>query len=198
MALEHEIAKYDALFKKGNYNLNPNHKRFDVAERFFTKTGATTVLDVGVGKGHFLRRMQNLGIEVYGVEPSSEARRLLPDIVVNGYSHAIPFADRSFDVVCCLDVLEHVPREYVLASLEEISRVSKKYAIVSVADHSDIVEGVELHISAMSFTEWKTYLQRYFNIIDSDIVASTADPKKTSCVYLLVTKNFKSPSIMTR
>jgi len=43
----------------------------------------------------------------------------------------LPFADASFDVVLCLDVLEHVPREERDALLGELARVSRRFVLLA-------------------------------------------------------------------
>ena len=49
---------------------------------------------------------------------------------VLGSVYTLPFADRSFDVVTCLEVLEHLndPR----AAAEELQRVARKAVVLSV------------------------------------------------------------------
>jgi ubiquinone biosynthesis O-methyltransferase len=89
-----------------------------------------TVLDVGCGAGFMAEAMAVRGARVAGIDPSAEAigvaterlgaNRLAIDYRV-GTGEALPFADAAFDVVVCVDVLEHVadPR----AVLSEIRRV---------------------------------------------------------------------------
>ena len=43
----------------------------------------------------------------------------------------LPFADASFDVVLCMDVLEHVPREEREALLGELARVSRRFVLLA-------------------------------------------------------------------
>src|SRR3989338_7343081 len=53
--LKREVAKYDYLFSKNReYNSNPDHERFIVAKELLSSINAKDVLDVGVGRGHFL------------------------------------------------------------------------------------------------------------------------------------------------
>lgn len=76
-----------------------------------------TVLDVGCGGGFLAEEFARDGFQVAGIDPagrSVEAARkhaaesnLTIDYRV-GRGEAIPFADRSFDIIACCDVLEHV------------------------------------------------------------------------------------------
>jgi SAM-dependent methyltransferase len=55
--------------------------------------------------------------------PALEPLRLRGGHVTQGEVTALPFADASFDLVCALDIIEHVDDE--LGALSEISRVAK-------------------------------------------------------------------------
>lgn len=69
------------------------------------------ILDVGCGLGLYMRRLRELGAQVYGVEldgeRAQEAARTLPNIAV-AVAEQLPFAAGSFDVVFSHEVLEHV------------------------------------------------------------------------------------------
>lgn len=186
--LTQEIEKYDKLFGGTHYNSNPHHDRFKAAEEFALQLGGSTLLDVGVGRGHFMKRMIQHGFHVTGVEPSSAARDVSDNSLIDAYAHDMPLPDQSFDIVCCLDVLEHVPRAYIEPSLAEMARVTKGPAIISAADHSDIVDGVELHISSMPFDQWQRLIEAHFTVVDARVVCSKADASKISKVFLLRSK----------
>jgi len=55
------------------------------------------------------------------------------DVVASG--HKLPFDDRTFECVTCIDTLEHIPRELRLAVTRELVRVAGKAVfIVAPAD----------------------------------------------------------------
>ncbi len=93
-------------------------------------------LDVGCGRGILAEEFAQLGCIVTGIDPSepslATARRHARQsgLSINyqaGAGENIPFADASFDIVYCCDVLEHVKDlERVIA---EINRVLKKDGI---------------------------------------------------------------------
>ncbi|MFQ5797012.1 MAG: class I SAM-dependent methyltransferase, partial [Candidatus Bipolaricaulia bacterium] len=60
---------------------------------------------------------------------------------VQGDGRDAPFGDGSFDLVTCLDTLEHVPRESRKALVLELLRVSRDFIII-IAPFAD--ENVEL------------------------------------------------------
>jgi 2-polyprenyl-6-hydroxyphenyl methylase / 3-demethylubiquinone-9 3-methyltransferase len=88
------------------------------------------VLDVGCGGGLLSEEFARLGCQVTGIDPSERslgtARRhaLLSNLQISyqrGTGEQIPFANASFDVVVCCDVLEHV--NDVAQVVHEIARV---------------------------------------------------------------------------
>ena len=84
------------------------------------------VLDAGCGSGRTLQDLQAYG-EVSGIELSELAAehargRELGKVHV-GRVEELPWEDRAFDLVTCLDVLEHTPDD--IAALRELRRVTK-------------------------------------------------------------------------
>lgn len=74
---------------------------------------AHTMLDVGAGAGALVAEGERLGLEAVGVEPSTafvqQARAATHSDVVQGVFPHPALADRTFDIVFMVDVLEHVP-----------------------------------------------------------------------------------------
>jgi SAM-dependent methyltransferase len=86
-----------------------------IIRRYGLQSGAS-VLDVGCGKGLFLRALgrRRDDLVLHGVEPSRHARRFSERIVPGASIHEgllaqSPFASRHFDLVTCVGVFEHVP-----------------------------------------------------------------------------------------
>lgn len=96
-----------------------------------------TVLDAGCGEGFTLNKLMlnKIGQNIEGVEYSKEAidlgNKLFPKAKIKqGSIYELPYKDRSFDLVVCTEVLEHL--ENPAKALKEIVRVSKKNLIISV------------------------------------------------------------------
>ncbi len=80
------------------------------------------VLDVGGGAGNLLKQF---GLRnVISLDIGNE-----PDII--GSAERIPFRDDSFEVVTCLDTLEHLPVELRDAAVEELIRVASAAVFIT-------------------------------------------------------------------
>lgn len=96
------------------------------------------VLEVGTGVGCFSKMLVDYGVAFTGLEYDPGACQCTRErvngrgIVVEGDAQQLPFADASFTVVVCLEVLEHL-RDY-RAAVAEIHRCLRPggRAIISV------------------------------------------------------------------
>jgi SAM-dependent methyltransferase len=94
-------------------------------ERLPLPVGAE-VLDAGCGSGRTLEELERYGT-VYGVELDPEAAELArargAGEVHTGRLEQLPYEDDRFDLITCLDVIEHTPDDR--ATLRELLRVCK-------------------------------------------------------------------------
>ena len=96
------------------------------------------ILDVGTGTGRAALLFAHGGARVTAIDASEQmlqvARARADEQGMHGVrwalgdAHALEFADRSFDVVCCLRVLMHTPRWRLVVS--ELCRVADQLVIV--------------------------------------------------------------------
>lgn len=87
------------------------------------------VLNIGVGRGGLEAILLQKGAVVSCLDPSEKSienlRELfgLGDRAQVGYSQAMPFTDKQFEVVVMSEVIEHLTDEEVRTTLGEVSRV---------------------------------------------------------------------------
>jgi ubiquinone/menaquinone biosynthesis C-methylase UbiE len=99
--------------------------------------GAARVLDVGSGDGAFAARLSEHGVQVTGVDPSPAARERAAeahpemDWLAPTSDGGLPSADASFDVITCVNVLQHVADTQSLMS--EMRRVLVADGLLAVA-----------------------------------------------------------------
>ncbi len=99
--------------------------------------GVTTLLDAGCGFGHFLRVVRETrGIAGTGIEITEDkveyARRVFGVDARVASVDALPFPDGAFDVVCALEVIEHLPLEPYGRGRAELARVARRWILISV------------------------------------------------------------------
>lgn len=98
-------------------------------ERLFSLRPAS-VLDIGCGEGHFLRRATARGIRAVGVDANAErvtAATRSGLIVQLGTADKLPFADASFDMAVCERSAHHFPD--LRAGIAETLRVARALAV---------------------------------------------------------------------
>lgn len=92
--------------------------------------GRRRILDVGCGGGVLAEELARVGLEVTGIDPAPEsieaarAHAAVSGLSIDyrtGTGEHLPFADGSFELVACCDVLEHV--DDVEPVMGEIARV---------------------------------------------------------------------------
>ncbi len=87
-----------------------------------------TVLEVGVGDkvfGEFIKN--NTQVAYTSVDIAEDLR---PDVI--GSVLELPFADKSFDIACAFEVLEHLPFESFEKALSELTRVATDFVVLSL------------------------------------------------------------------
>jgi 2-polyprenyl-6-hydroxyphenyl methylase/3-demethylubiquinone-9 3-methyltransferase len=101
-------------------------------DRLKIAPGGVAALEVGCGGGFMTEEIARMGFETTGVDPSERSilvaarharDRGLKIRYLTGAGESLPFEDRSFGVVFCCDVLEHV--RDLPQVISEISRVLK-------------------------------------------------------------------------
>ncbi len=135
-------------------------RRFhQTAALLFAQTAACSVLDAGCGEGFAMREV--LGLIDAGQQPESVvgldgsagalhiARSLHSQRVFAAADlQEIPFADQSFDLVMCMEVLEHLDRPE--RGLAELVRVSRRWLLLSVPNEpffrgANFLRGKNMH-----------------------------------------------------
>ncbi len=135
-------------------HLNPNPIQRWLLGRFHRRilqlvrtSGARRILDAGCGEGFVMVELREGGRQttMVGVDFSpaalawNQANNMAQSPLNVADVRHLPFPDDSFDLVLCLEVLEHLPDS--LLGLRELLRVSQDYVLVSVP-HEPFFRGV--------------------------------------------------------
>ena len=104
----------------------PNDLARELIRRFTLKPGER-ILDVGCGRGEFVRAFRDTGLIAEGADIATGSEALLDGIKVSHFNLAderFPYPNDSFDIVFSKSVIEHV--EDPAHFLEEQRRVLKR------------------------------------------------------------------------
>ena len=116
----------------------------------------TSLLDYGCGKGGLLNAL------------SDSKKR---GIIVDGYDPAVPeYSDEpshKYDIITCIDVLEHLSRDNLRCTLEKISHLTTKYfffCIDLVPASKKLVDGRNAHTLIAPPEWWCQQIKQTFQI----------------------------------
>jgi len=156
--------KYQFVLKTLESHLEPGHKYDDV-------------VDIGCGKGYMLQHLHVVypQLTLWGLDVDNF---LNPDInkyvtiikmdITGNRNELIAHPDygwtQTFDVATCLDVLEHIEKDKLDSLVKWISTLAP-IAYISVGNHRDIINGVELHPTREKLPYWQGLLEQYFEIV---------------------------------
>ncbi len=119
------------------------------------RLGVHSISDYGAGKQNLLKALTDLGmtgIEYFPYDPA------FPE-----YGKAKPA-----DLVCCIDVLEHIEPDYLPNVLKELGSLVCKYGFFSVhtsAAKKILPDGRNAHLIQKPSSWWLPRLCEYFEII---------------------------------
>lgn len=156
---------YDEIYKNiDNYNYFDSLKNSIVD--LFCQSYKGEVLDAGCGQGIHLKRLLACKVNAFGIE--------LSEVCCNKYLKGFPHKnsdivsfskiDKQFEAIICMDVLEHIPPSDLSENLIALSRMLKREGAVLffIANHSDKINGIELHLIQENENWWKEKLEKFF------------------------------------
>ncbi len=123
--------------------LEPEHyfsKNYDTKYRFISywhqldemmALEPESILEIGKGNGLVSNYLKRRGFKINTLDID---KRLNPNAV--GSVLSIPFLDKTFELVACFEVLEHLPFKEFSQALAEIYRVSRNNVLLSLPDTS--------------------------------------------------------------
>jgi 2-polyprenyl-3-methyl-5-hydroxy-6-metoxy-1,4-benzoquinol methylase len=125
-------------------HLNPNLLQRFLLNRFKQRVmtlvqgaGVELILDAGCGEGFIIQYLKknNNSLKIVGIDYRVPAlvwaTSMISDTSLAAADiHSLPFVSDSFDLVLCLEVLEHLPNPG--KALDELCRVARGYCLLSV------------------------------------------------------------------
>jgi len=154
------------------YTIDPEKDRFAYYESHWKRTclsllikhcspSGQTVLDYGCGRGETLQYFGEAGFQVTGTDVDSECVRLASRFgaatLLRPEDPLAQFGARSFDIVTCFHVLEHV--ENPKQTLGALAKLARQFVLVAVPNlrylHQITVRHFELsHVNEGHLQAW--------------------------------------------
>lgn len=168
--LEREREKYRQMWEHHQYRMfSPGQAAVHYMLSNVPWKPNDTVLDAGCGTGRAGEAMAKVGLKPTLLDfcPDAVEAKDLPFIDANLWG--IPLQTPKFDWVFCVDVLEHIPPEFVVKALEELARVTRKGGYLQIACFMDgcgelIGKGVKLHLTVHPPSWWYPEVSRLWPI----------------------------------
>jgi SAM-dependent methyltransferase len=100
-----------------------------INSRLLDATTHKTILDVGCGEGSLLKMLKDKGNDVFGIDASKEGflacqKKEIDCKLLDASVERFPYNDDKFDIVLCLETIEHLENPY--HCICEIKRVLKE------------------------------------------------------------------------
>jgi 2-polyprenyl-3-methyl-5-hydroxy-6-metoxy-1,4-benzoquinol methylase len=164
------LNEYIKLFENNieyNNHLNDLY-RYDFVINEIKKNGYKSIIDISSGRGFLLDRIKNNFNDVKITSTDIKKFNNIDVEFVELDLLNIPTSIRleKYDLLSCLDVLEHFHESDIDSILRFISKLSNNFCL-SIANHSDNINGCELHLTQRNKDWWLSKIYGYFNVIDS-------------------------------
>lgn len=111
-------------------------------ERLWRLGGDGLVLDLGCGRGYWMRRMSDAGLQPVGIEPDFDRVRLAAPFgpVAAAGGGGLPMADGSIGLVWCIHVLHHLEDpDRVLAEVRRVLRPGGHFVLAETVEDNPLI-----------------------------------------------------------
>lgn len=151
------------LYKK-LYQKNPDygsHFHGREACQFIANTlKPHNILDVGCGGNEFAKTM-NSEYEIYAVGIDFAS----PFANIVGTCYKLPCNDKSYDMITCFDMLEHIKEKNIEGTLKEFKRVARRWLFFSIGYKKGRgFDGKMLHLTINNEKWWIKILSNYIKV----------------------------------
>lgn len=100
-----------------------------------------SALDIGARDGHLSRLIVQKVAAVTALDLECPRFSCEGVSCVQGNATNLQFANQTFDLVFCAEVLEHIPGEALEIACAEMARVARKYVLIGVPYKQDLRQG---------------------------------------------------------
>jgi 2-polyprenyl-3-methyl-5-hydroxy-6-metoxy-1,4-benzoquinol methylase len=166
-----ERAKYEDIWAVPDYReaASPGLVNVDRFLSVVRPAAGSTLVDLGCGSGEAGLKLKEFGLEVWWLDitdaalsPSVSRARFI-ELPVWGLHW------RHWDYGFCCDVMEHIPTEHVMLTLEHILRrcATTWFSIALRPDVFGQAIGQPLHLTVRDFVWWRDRIATIGNLVDA-------------------------------
>ena len=134
-----------------------------IIKEIIKKENINNMIDYGCGKGNFYSKSFDLeGKLIPPLRKFWDIEIKLYDPCYEKYSKFEK--DETFDLLICIDVLEHIPESDIEWILDRFFKISKKYIFINVACYEAIAllpDGENAHINIQNPIWWLNKLEKF-------------------------------------
>lgn len=172
--LKEEQLKYDVLYRDG-YHVGPVPRTMNWGIPRMV-LGEDRIIDLGCGHGtareYFPRRESYLGVDLSRVQ--IQKNKIKQNDGRDKFNYAnlaghLDYSDKHFDLGISVDVLEHIPPQFIDMVVKDMCRVCKNLiiSISLIPSHYKDHDGGPLHLCLRPREWWVELFKKYTNIEDT-------------------------------
>lgn len=168
---EYKLVLEQTHAKTGSWGTTAG-SRYKMIVEHLQKANSTTLLDYGSGSSSLKNALDKYYPNVYNVieyEPGAPDKCTAP---------------QPCEFVVCIDVLEHVEPEFIEHVLDDLQRVTQKYALFTISTEparTILSDGRNAHLIIQPYSWWLPKITSRFDII-------TESHNTRSCLFFLKAK----------
>jgi 2-polyprenyl-3-methyl-5-hydroxy-6-metoxy-1,4-benzoquinol methylase len=167
-------AVYSMAFSQSEYS-NDHHIQYDYVieklKQIYNTNDIFELIDIGSGRGQLIALLQQnfKNINITSVDLKKNHNISVSFITCNLSKHddRMNLLNKTYDVLVCTDVLEHLDKSFINEVITLFSKLSSK-SILAIANHSDVLNGIELHTIQENNVWWENILLKVYNIKEYD------------------------------
>src|SRR5260370_4984237 len=162
---------YDAHYQGGAYERgSPEWTAFfgSLSDRIVRDVAPQTMLDAGCAKGFLVEALRDHGVEAFGIDISEYAIASVREDI-RGYCSVGSLTDelpRNYDLIVCLEVLEHLPEEEAERAGANLCRHTDDIIFSSTPD--DFTEASPLNVRPPEWWAEQFARNDFYRDIDYD------------------------------